>query len=70
MDIIVGNIYIDCVDKDIVKVIKVVDDIISFDILSDPEGLHWAGTCTDWFHFETFSENYTLCGALWSALYE
>jgi len=66
--IIVGSIYIDPKDRDVIKITKITDDEVEFDIIKDPNGL-WKGSDSGWWYGGCILRDYVICGKLTEALY-
>jgi len=69
MDITVGNLYIDCKVKDIVKVTKFNSGGVYFDVIEDPNNT-WAGRSIAEASIDYFLDWYVPYGKLGSAIYE
>jgi len=68
MNIIVGGIYTDLDDKDIVKVAKIRSDEIFFEVILDPHSV-WDNTKNTYMTSQNFSLWYTPLGELAEVIY-
>jgi len=68
---VVGDIYIDPSDKDVIKITKIIKiiDEVEFDIIKDPRGV-WKGNDGGWWYLSCVLHDYVPVGELSDALYE